>query len=170
MDVELEDFDEGRPMHLKTNEETGNQIKTLKASKQYKELLDLAKKMPNTKDKYLLQAHACLHLKKWKELAEACDRGLDLAEERDSSDFLNLKGRAVGKLGNFEEKIKLTTRAIEIDNQVAAYHRNLGAAYYKLKDYEKAVESHERAVVLEPKNGINYHNKGAALFRIKHFE
>jgi hypothetical protein len=40
---------------------------------------------------------------------------------------LNLKGKAVGKLGNFEEKVKYTQRAIDIDN------RNLGAAYYKLK-------------------------------------
>jgi hypothetical protein len=99
-------------MHLKTNEETGNQIKKLKAAKQYKELLELAKTMPNTKDKYLVQAHACLHLKRWKELSDACDRGLDLADESDSSDFLNLKGRAVGKLGSFEEKVKLTARAI----------------------------------------------------------
>jgi tetratricopeptide (TPR) repeat protein len=105
----------------------------LKANKQYKELLELAKTMPNTKDKYLVQAHACLHLKKWKDLSDACDYGLDLSEERDSSDFFNLKGRAVGKLGNYEEKIKLSIRAIEIDDKVAAYHRNLGAAYYKIK-------------------------------------
>jgi len=57
--------------------------------------------MPNTKDKYLLQANSCLHLKKWKELSETCDRGLDLADDYDSSDFYNLKGKAVGKLGNF---------------------------------------------------------------------
>jgi hypothetical protein len=43
-----------------------------------------------------------LHLKKWKELSEACDKGLDLSDDKDSSDFLNLKGKAVGKLGNFE--------------------------------------------------------------------
>jgi len=29
----------------------------------------------------------------------------------------------------------LTTKAIEINPRVAAYHRNLGAAYYKLKQY-----------------------------------
>ena len=42
-------------------------------------------------------------------------------------------------MGNYEEKIRLTMKAIEIDNKVAAYHRNLGAAYYKLKQYEKAI-------------------------------
>ena len=48
---------------------------------------------------------------------------------------------------------------------MAAYHRNLGAAYYKLKQYEKAIECHNRAIDIEPKHSINYHNKGAALFR-----
>ena len=60
---------------------------------------------------------------------------MDLAGEREASDFYNLKGKAVGKLGNFDEKVKLTTKAIELDPKVAAYHRNLGAAHYKLKQY-----------------------------------
>lgn len=38
-------------------------------------------------------------------------------------------------MGNFEEKVRLTNKAIELDNRVAAYHRNLGAAFYKLKQY-----------------------------------
>ena len=41
----------------------------------------------------------------------------------------------MGKLGDFEQKVKLTEKAIELDGKVAAYHRNLGAAYYKLKQY-----------------------------------
>lgn len=53
-----------------------------------------------------------------------------------------------------------------MNNKVAAYHRNLGAAFYKLKNYEKAIESHNRAIKLEPKHAINYHNKGAAYFRL----
>ena len=52
----------------------------------------------------------------------------------------------MGKLGNFEEKVRLTSKAIELDGRVAAYHRNLGAAFYKLKQYEKAIESHNRAI------------------------
>lgn len=61
-------------------------------------------------------------------------------------------------------------KAIEIDPNVPAYHRNLGAAYYKLKDYERAIESHDKAIVLEPKHSINYHNKGAAYFRLQQYE
>jgi hypothetical protein len=37
--VELDDFEEGRPMILKTNQETAQKIKMLKTKKQYKELL-----------------------------------------------------------------------------------------------------------------------------------
>ena len=70
-------------------------------------------------------------------------------------------------MGNFEEKVILTKKAIEIDPKVAAYHRNVGAAYYKLKDYKQAIESHSKAIELEPKHSINYHNKGAAYFRIQ---
>ena len=117
---------------LKTNQEMGTQIKALKAKRQYKEILDLAETMHNTKEKYLLKANALLHLKMWKELATACERGLDLGED---SDFYNLKGKAVGKLGDFSEKAELTKKAIELEPTVPAYHRNLGAAYYKLKKY-----------------------------------
>jgi tetratricopeptide (TPR) repeat protein len=170
MEVELDTFTDGRPMVLKTSSETAQKIKVLKSKKQYKEMLELANSMPSTKEKYLIQSNAFLHLKRWKELSEACDRGLDLADENDSSDFLNLKGKAVGKLGDFEEKVKYTIKAIEIDPNVAAYHRNLGAAYYKLKDYERAIESHNKAIELEPKHSINYHNKGAAYFRLKKYE
>lgn len=71
-----------------------------------------------------------MHLRKWKELIECCDRGL---ESDDDSEFYNMKGRAQGKLGNMQEKADLTRKAIEIDPNVAAYYRNLGAALYKLK-------------------------------------
>jgi tetratricopeptide (TPR) repeat protein len=168
--VELDDFEDGHAMTFKTNKETAQKIKNLKGKKEYKDLLALADSMPNTREKYMLQANALLHLKRWRELSETCDKGLDLSKEEDSADFLNLKGKAVGKLGNFEEKVQLTAKAIEIDPKVAAYHRNLGAAYYKLKDYERAAECHSRAIDLEPKHSINYHNKGAAFFRLQKYE
>jgi hypothetical protein len=57
--------------------------------------------MPNNMEKYLLKANCCLHLRKWKELAETCDKGLDIASDEESADFLNLKGRALGKLGDY---------------------------------------------------------------------
>jgi len=82
MEVELDDFEDGRPLTLQTNQETAQKIKAFKGKKQYKELLDLALSMPSTKERYHIQANAYLHLKKWKELAESCDKGLELAGDR----------------------------------------------------------------------------------------
>jgi len=65
MEVELDDFEDGRPITFKTNQETAQKIKLFKTKKQYKALLALANSMPTTKEKYLLQANAYLHLKKW---------------------------------------------------------------------------------------------------------
>ena len=82
MEVELDDFEDGRPMVLQTNQETANKIKTMKGKKQYKELLEMALAMPSTKERYLIQANAYLHLKKWKELSETCDKRLDMCGDR----------------------------------------------------------------------------------------
>lgn len=49
MEVELDDFEDGRPMMLKTNQETAQKIKQFKTKKQYKEMLELALAMPSTK-------------------------------------------------------------------------------------------------------------------------
>lgn len=49
MEVELDDFEDGRPIKLKTNQETGQKIRQFKSKKQYKELLELGLAMPNTK-------------------------------------------------------------------------------------------------------------------------
>ena len=57
-----------------------------------------------------------------------------------------MKGRAHGKLGNMQQKVDLTRKAIDLDPNVAAYYRNLGAALYKLKDYNAAIENHKKAV------------------------
>ena len=37
-------------------------------------------------------------------------------------------------------------QALEINDSVAAYHRNLGAALYTLKQYENAISSHSKAI------------------------
>lgn len=61
-----------------------------------------------------------------------------------------MKGRAQGKLGNMQQKADLTRKAIDIDPNVAAYYRNLGAALYKLKEYNSAIENHKKAANMEP--------------------
>ena len=42
-------------------------------------------------------------------------------------------------MGRQEEKVHLLEQAIAINDQIPAYHRNLGAAHYSLKNYKKAI-------------------------------
>jgi tetratricopeptide (TPR) repeat protein len=76
----------------------------------------------------------------------------------------------LGKIGNDQKKIELIDKAIQINPNVAAYHRNIGAGYYSVKEYEKAIQHHLRAIELEPNNSMNYHNLGSAYFRAKNYE
>lgn len=57
-----------------------------------------------------------------------------------------MKGRALGKLNNMEEKAENVKKAIQIDPSVPAYYRNYGAALYKLKKYHNAIENHKKAI------------------------
>lgn len=94
-------------------------------------------KMTDGVEKYLLATNALLHLKDWKKLAHFCDLGLKYSEE---SEFYHLKGKAMGKLGSNAMRIDLIRKAIHINPNIAAYRRNLGAAYYQDKRYQEAIQ------------------------------
>ncbi len=51
---------------IKTTNEIATKIKVFKASKRYDEIYELTVTMPNTKEKFLMQANALMHLKRWK--------------------------------------------------------------------------------------------------------
>lgn len=89
--------------------------------------------MTESAEKYLLATNALLHLKQWHRLIQACDMGLKLADE---SEFHHLKGKALIKLNNFPQSIEPLRMAVFLNGNIAAYHRNLAAAYYHLKRYE----------------------------------
>lgn len=77
MEIELEDMEHGKPINLSNMaEEKQAKIRLFKAKKQYAELLEYANNLPPNRDKYLLKANALMHLRKWKELVECCDKGL----------------------------------------------------------------------------------------------
>ena len=61
-----------------------------------------------------------------------------------------MKGRALGKLNQMEQKAENVLKAIELDPTVAAYYRNYGAAMYKLKKYDLAIQNHKIAIDKEP--------------------
>jgi hypothetical protein len=45
-----------------------------------------------------------MHLELWNDVIECCDNGLRIGED---SEFYNIKGRAEGRMGNYEEKVRL---------------------------------------------------------------
>ena len=77
MEIELEDMEHRKTINLSNMaEEKQAKIRQFKAKKQYAELLEYANNLPPNRDKYLLKANALMHLRKWKELVECCDKGL----------------------------------------------------------------------------------------------
>lgn len=57
-----------------------------------------------------------------------------------------MKAKALGKLGQHDQKVKLIKKAIELDATCAAYYRSLGATHYKLKKFEKALNNHMKSI------------------------
>jgi Flp pilus assembly protein TadD len=108
-------------------------IRALEETQSYAEIVQVAEKMTESGEKYLLATNALLHLRQWHKLIQYCDAGLLLAEE---SEFHHLKGKALIKLGNFPNSIHSLRRAVFLNATIAAYRRNLAAAYYQLKRYE----------------------------------
>lgn len=103
-------------------------ILNLIQSRNYKEVLIKCNSMSQSKQKYAIMAVAYLGLREWKNLVESCDKGLEF--DINESDFYGLKAKAMGKLGKNYERILLLKKAINLNNSVASYHRNLGSAYY----------------------------------------
>ena len=114
IEIELKDFQDGKPVVFHGETTTVSKIAELKVKKKYKELLALSYDLPNNPDTYLLRATTLLHLKEWSKLIDCCNNGILLKE--DESEFYNLKGKALGKLGNQEEKITLIEIALSIND------------------------------------------------------
>lgn len=100
MDIELEEMEHGKVVKYSSiADDKQSKIKVLKAKKQYNELLEYTDSLPSNKDRYLLRAYALMHMKKWEEVCKCCDLGLEVEED---SEFYNMKGRAMGKMGKMQ--------------------------------------------------------------------
>jgi len=58
-----------------------------------------------------------------------------------------------------EEKIRLYTRAIELDPKFIFAYNNRGASFSELKQDEKAIEDYNQAIKLNPEYGSAFYNK-----------
>jgi len=75
-------------------------------------------------------------------------------------------GLAAAQAGNYDEAIRLYTKAIESgelsqENLSIAYH-NRGIAWDDKGDYDKAIVDYTKAIEINPRDANAYHNRGIA--------
>jgi len=75
-------------------------------------------------------------------------------------------GLAAAQAGNYDEAIRLYTKAIESgelsqENLSIAYH-NRGIAWDDKGDYDKAIVDYTKAIEINPRDANAYHNRGLA--------
>jgi protein O-GlcNAc transferase len=73
-----------------------------------------------------------------------------LAEDPDHVDALHMMGVLAIQEGRPETAVELITRAIAMNDSVAAFHGNLGSALAALKRRDEAILSFQRAIGLDP--------------------
>tara|TARA_Y100001936_G_C16076829_1_gene674588 strand:+ start:132 stop:2249 length:2118 start_codon:yes stop_codon:yes gene_type:complete len=99
-------------------------------------------------------------LKRWDEISEYCDEGISkIADKKDKAEFLRSKGRALGKLKEFEYSKECYNKAIELDPDEPRNWNGLGCVYSNdLKNHQEALECFLHAEKLSPENKVYLRN------------
>ena len=69
-----------------------------------------------------------------------------------------------------EEKIRLYTKAIELDPNFAYAYNNRGWSYTSLKEYEKAIVDYSKAIEINPEYVLAYNNRGLSYAYLKEYK
>jgi tetratricopeptide (TPR) repeat protein len=69
-----------------------------------------------------------------------------------------------------EEKIRLYTKAIELDSNFPIAYSNRGNSFASLKQYERAIEDYNYAIKLDSEYAIAYSNRGVCYNDMKQYE
>lgn len=69
-----------------------------------------------------------------------------------------------------EEKIRLYTKAIELDRNFACAYNNRGFSYTALEQYKKAIADYNQAIKLDPKCADAYYNRGIRYVDMEKYE
>jgi len=103
-----------------------------------------------------------------------------LEKNPNNPDTLHLLGLIMHQTKKPKEAIKLIKKAIEIKNDIAIYHHNLGMVYDSLNDEKSSAESYEKALQLNQNYenshlahynlGIYYRDNGELDKAINHYE
>ncbi|OGP81886.1 MAG: hypothetical protein A2Z08_03775, partial [Deltaproteobacteria bacterium RBG_16_54_11] len=75
-------------------------------------------------------------------------------------------GITAGKTGNYDEAIRLCTKAIESGElsgkNLSSVYCTRGTAWAEKGDYDKAIADINKAIEIDPKDAMAYYNRGLA--------
>lgn len=111
---------------------------------------------------WLRKATALSHLKRYDEMLEICNRGLQINQD---FYFWNCQGLALAGLKEYEGAIESYDRAIQIQPEYFEAWNNRGEAYIKIKQLDRAKANFEKAIQLdEEKSYVSLNNLGKLYF------
>lgn len=113
----------------------------------------------------LLQAAVCAHQQGQYAQAQAGYESV-LRIEPCNFDALHLLGVIALQTKNFNQSLRLISRALELNPKVAVAHSNLGNVLLELGRRQDAVASYERAIALNPNYADAHYNRGVALLAL----
>jgi tetratricopeptide (TPR) repeat protein len=113
----------------------------------------------------VLKADLFLESKQWSEALDSCNRALRMDPE--IALVHNLRGIALGKLGELNDSMASFERALELDPQFAAVHNNRGIVLGHLQaNHDAALEAFDRAIEIDPYYVNAYAGRGDMLARL----
>jgi tetratricopeptide (TPR) repeat protein len=73
------------------------------------------------------------------------------------------------RLGKLEASIEDLKKAVEMRNDKASAHNNLGLSYFEKEDFEESLNEFTKSIQLEP-HSFHYNNRGLAYYHIGKLE
>jgi len=75
------------------------------------------------------------------------------------------RGNCLRRKGDLDDSIKDLIGAVQLKQENASAHNNLGLSYFEKEEYEDALNEFTKAIALKP-HGLHYNNRGLALYHI----
>ena len=89
-----------------------------------------------------------------------------LSVDPNHADALHLVGVIASQVGQYEIAVEYIGRAIRLQGNADAFHRNLAGTYYALRRYPEAVTCYRRALELKPDHAQSHYKLGN-VFRLQ---
>jgi len=93
-----------------------------------------------------------------------------LKTQPSQADALHLLGVIEIQIGNYQEAVELTNKAIDIDSNQPFFYSSRGIALRKLNQFGAAIASYDKAICLKPDYAEAHYNRSIALGEIKQYD